>query len=155
MDPDNILLHANFQILKDFIEIELASWSDSDDTTSNKTILSKFRSRFRFNRRHNLRNPEAGIAHLEWEIAETTGIQREAAIEKKELYDWWVNIRPYREDPFSYKLIWKDNTPSFNNSFTTGDRLSLDLSNNLSNFYDQEDTEMLHRLINIRKSLWT
>jgi hypothetical protein len=65
--------------------------------------------------------------------------QSHCAQEQKELYLWWKDIRPTRVDPFD-NVIWDDPNKS---RFDAEEEQF------------EEDTEMLIRLMKIRRSLWT
>lgn len=138
-EVDTRILHGLFETLVDFIEVEKAWMSvvfSKDDWTSfgfpwwYKYRILRWTKRFR--------SVKAGLAHLEWEISlgDTSPGQSDAAKEELDLYKWWKFERPARVDPFGTSLVseeaWK-----------------------LEEKYDQEDEEMLIRLIKIRKHLWT
>jgi hypothetical protein len=145
-DRSERLLHASFQILVDFVELELSR------AHSGKTFLSRYR-----------RNPEAGLKHLEWEINDPDcnvgnyPTQSDLAKEKRELYLWWTKRRPYRWDIWTCPEIWgpekKKNKDAFGD--TTMDTNRYTKAELLDAFYVDEDDEMLSRLIKIRHSLWT
>jgi hypothetical protein len=148
-DPDERLLQANFQILKDFVEIELASMYDAvGEDEGSPGFFERFGSKFRQRRRKNGRDPEAGLAHLDWEIEECAGsAQAEAAKEKKAIYLWWTVDRPNRFDLYNDPhLGWKE-----------GDRgdADYDMLHRLEDFYREQDEEMLIRLVKVRYALWT
>lgn len=163
-EPDTRLLYANFQILKDFVEIELASMhsaAEEDDSDKDEvgTFLQKFGKKLRRNRRQQLRQPEKGLAYLDWEISDTSGTQQSSAVEKKEIYLWWTQARPARADLYSSELLRDpDEEPNedlgaiFNRPYN---REYHERRNKLEQFYHNEDEEMLIRLIKIRQSLWT
>jgi hypothetical protein len=91
------------------------------------------------------------------------------------LYDWWKNVYPQRKDPMELSG-WSDlcdqrrqrakalDPDSDELSFLDGDKTEeekaetsrvLDLSNEIEQQQEDEDTEMLIRLIKVRRSLWT
>ena len=152
MDPDERMLRANFQILTDFVEIELASFHRvSQEADSNVAWWKRARKLFRRNRRQRHRDPESGIAYLDWEIADTGGHQAHAAAEKKDLYLWWTVERPNRFDLYTDPhLGWKENDA--NDDFLKHD---YTLVHNCEAIYEEQDQEMLIRLMKIRRSLWT
>lgn len=163
-EPDTRLLHANFQILKDFVEIELAAMhsaveEDDPDTDEVGTFLQKFGKKLRRNRRQQLRQPEKGLAYLDWEISDTSGPQQTSAMEKKEIYLWWTQARPARVDLYDCELLRDPNEnpdEDFGSIFNRPyNREIHERRNQLENFYHNEDEEMLIRLIKIRHSLWT
>jgi len=166
-DPDHRMLHANFQILVDYVEIELAAMNlamgDGDDLLENMSTnwkLNKFRKLFRKFRRNSERLPEEGLKHLDWEIVEckhSNPSQSESAKEKKYLYLWWTVWRNEREDPLSSPLIWDqdDMTTDLSAILKGKNRSQYRLSDRMETFYLNEDNEMLMRLVKIRNSLWT
>jgi len=161
---DMRMLHANFNMLKEYVEVELAGmqlWRKEE--TDNDWISDPVK---------------AGIEHLDWEIElvyeDDSGIDLElvgkpthqaiAAKEKKALYLWWVNERPARIDPWSvYNL--GDNSEKEGSFFKRMTKRTpeqkeksmeaFEKKQQLEDQYFKEDTEMLIRLIKIRNSLWT
>ena len=125
-EVDTRILYGLFETLVDFVEIEKAwmmvIWGQEENQKKfgyKWYEMNGWTSWFASEKRH----PEAGLAHLEWEmslirddswygeneeaIAEAkekgeygtlTG-QALAAKEQYELYNWWKNIRPNRPDP--------------------------------------------------------
>ena len=79
---------------------------------------------------------EAGLKHLEWEIAETSGLQAESAQIKKDLYHWWIDVYSKRTDVYDelddVTAIIKEETRRYD-----------------------EDTDKLTQLIKIRNTLWS
>jgi len=93
--------------------------------------------------------------------------QSENAREQYELYDWWTNVRPYRED---IDVGWEaynelKNEIYGDECFFCSDKDTPELkelqkkwiatSNIMEKNYAEEDEAMLIRLIKIRGSLWT
>jgi len=165
-DPDHRMLHANFQILVDYVEIELAAMNlamgegNMLENMSTGWKLNKFRKLYRKFRRDSERLPEEGLKHLDWEIEEcalSNPSQAESAKEKKLLYLWWTVWRNERVDPLTTPLIWgkdEDITSPFSVVTSNKDRSLYKLSTKLEEFYLAEDDEMLARLVKIRRSLW-
>jgi len=164
-DPDYILLHANFQILKDFVEIELAAMNDATsedepETDDISSFLGNFGKKFRRYKRKRIRNPSSGLKHLDWEIAETSGTQTASAQEKKLLYLWWTQVRPTRADPYEHPLFNEPQDLSEDQSFAAifnrpHNKELAEARSKLEAFYEEEDEEMLIRLIKVRRSMWT
>ena len=145
-DKDTIMLHANFKMLVDYVEIELKSLFDTDDIISELELY--------------VENGNEGIPS--WE---------KHYIEVYYLYKWWTEQRPIREDGLSssgyYELLkeydvdedtlsyfsesWRKQNPELYSKIDSSYRTSSEIENS----YDKEDQEMLHRLIDIRQSLWT
>ena len=143
-DLDHRMLHAMFEALVDFIEYEKASLY----TWCHNSELSSYPWWTRFLKRwYNYRLPEAGLAYLTWEMSlvydgnddslfgQPTK-QAIAAKEQYELYKWWKEQYPKRQDPY----ITDDD-------YTNVLKIEAGLY--------EEEQQMLLRLINIRSSLWT
>jgi hypothetical protein len=164
-DLDTRIIECLFDELVNFVEVELAwhhvIWSE-------KEKAPWWRRAFRF---RTWRSPEHGIAHLNWEISlkyddnwdkdnERYGHptpQAEAAKEKLELYNWWKQ-RANRPDPYDASG-WSEYcraNPKFSDTLGSAEsNATLDRLNKIEKHYDDEDTEMLVRLIKVRKHLWT
>ena len=179
-DFDTRLLHAAFDELVNFVEIEQA-WmlviSSKDDSKKYKTPW--YRTIFSFKR---WRNPEAGVAHLDWaaglknddnwmdkndpDFGQPTQ-QALAARETFALYKWWKEERPKRTDPSEasgwneYCKKKRETDESIQTRFVSQkmkDHLLheiLELSRKIEDEYDKEVTAMLMRLVKVRQSLWT
>jgi len=150
------LIHVNFNMLKEFVEIEKArmyGWAE--------------------NSIEGLKGADAGVAYLLWEMGldadnKFENQQSENAREIYELYDWWTNQRPYREDidhlwePY-HKLkneIYGDDDCYFCQDKDTPELKKLQKkwlkeSTRLEKKHTKEDEKMLIRLIKIRGALWT
>jgi hypothetical protein len=161
-DLDTRIIESLFDELVNFVEVELAwhhvMWSE-------KETAPWWRRVFRF---RTWRSPSHGIAHLEWESnlkydekwdkdTERYGKPTPQAInaqEKLALYNWWKQ-RPNRPDP-SDVSGWSEyckDKPLFDDGENA--QRPLDKLREIEQRYEDEDTEMLIRLIKVRKSLWT
>jgi hypothetical protein len=168
-EVDTRMLHANFNILKDFVECELA-WSrhfyHEESPWYTKLSIVRMYNRSTF------RDPKLGLEYLEWASSlddpnlppyERCDHQAVSARETHELYDWWVNKRPARK---------KIHIPEYNNQgLELFGCIDEDFDNNAPDYvkaksvmaeqtdqeskWMEEDDEMLIRLIKIRRSLWT
>jgi hypothetical protein len=169
---DTRILHSSFQTLVDFIEIEKAwmhcLWNDE----ARKKFLRPWWCNVYILRLKRWRCPEAGLAHLQWEIDAAPESQAESAKEQLALYDWWKN-RSKRRDPWSIPTevsreldaIYSDlglnwMFPSRKNSRVDEVHVkryqeALDMATALEEQYEKEDDKMLLRLIKIRRHLWT
>jgi len=168
-DTDTLLLHANFNLLKDFVEKEKAHmyfWTTAE--ARQETRLGRLVRRKK-------PSPMDGIKYLEWETtldapedpSDANPTQAATARETLELYTWWVFDRPNRaeltapeapEDDDSgrsimYRMsdVYRKKHPEYYAAFQ---KWCTDHSKQEQD-WDDEDTEMLIRLIKIRKSLWT
>jgi hypothetical protein len=153
MDAGDRIFYASFNLLKNFVEIEKAhmnAWCGEKE----------------------LKGRKAGVAYLTWEteLGEDGGFgQAEKAKEVLELYTWWVDVRPNREDAYddtrwnTYHKLRKDiygddgmladhkDTPEL----TKLRKELFDKSNKIETNSIKEDDEMFMRLVKIRKGLWT
>lgn len=132
-DSDTRMLHGMFSLLEDYVEIELAvlnEWAEKQDE-ENPPVKKSAR--------------EHGISHLDWEMDLEEELQAKSAKEIKELYLWWKDVRPNRLDPWDIIKEMKDKEDE--SKYVHFEELEQEQ-------YD-EDTEMLIRLVKIRKALWT
>lgn len=169
-----------FNELRDFVEVELAwwhiAWSDSDKKKYKAPFWATGWFRWR-----TWRCPQAGLDCLAWQmkltnaefldddkkhLAEPT-LQAINAGEILELYIWWTEVYPNRPDPHDAGgwsdyceqrrqsgrdfLDFEDRTDE---EVQAGSR-ALDATQVIEDKYNQEDEEMMIRLIKIRQSLWT
>lgn len=174
---DTRLLHAVFDELVNFVEIEQAwmfvVFSDED---RKKYKTPWYRTFFRIGV---WRCAEAGIAYLEWaaklknnadwvdkkdpHFGKLTS-QALAAQEILALYKWWKEERQKRLDP-SEASGWSEycdkrhqaTETCENYPFTDKERSRsiLDIYSKMEKEQEEEDTAMLIRLVKIRQSLWT
>lgn len=161
-----------FNELVDFVEIELAwshiAWSDKETA---KKYKAPFWSKGWF-RWRTWRCPEAGVDNLAWQAAlkDDDGKPTPQALDAKEiaaLYTWWTFDYPARPDAFDASgwTAYCDNRRGDGESLFDHEdeteaqrdetRKALNDLQNLEEKYDQEDEDMLIRLIKIRRSLWT
>lgn len=146
-DVSESMLHANFQMLVDFVEIEKASM---EQTSNYFKLINK-----NFFTRYQKRSEKDGMAYLEWEISlgDEARAQSESAKEILMLYKWWKYQRPIRKKIVRSKFprnatlpnVWSDNRQS---DYWHAQYI-------LDNTYDMIDQSMLIRLIKIRQHLWT
>lgn len=112
-DVGNRFLPCLFNELVDFIEVEQAwhhiAWNEEE----RKKFKTPFWA-FGWMRVRTWRSPEAGLAHLDWEMSLNNNDWLEPthkdynkptdqAVKAKELralYDWWTVTRPARPDPY-------------------------------------------------------
>lgn len=175
-DLDYRILHCLFDELVDYVEIEKAyanyRWSEEKQKGMKWWQVGRWRTR-------TWRSAKAGLKHLEWEASLTDEewldddkkheakltSQAEAAREIITLYKWWVETYPNRPDPYDVSgwsahcedqrrrgIGFMETDPMEDEDKT---RAMFDKIRELEKQYTDEDTEMLHRLINIRGHLWT
>ena len=183
-DVGNRFLPCLFNELVRYVEIEKAwmmvCWADNE--TRAKYKLPFWRKQWWTRWFMEWRCAEAGLAYLDWEIGlkhdedwvDPTSpeygqptFQAINAKEIKELYLWWTQLRPRRADPY-IESGWSELCES---RIADGDvfsvleeqspadaaktTASLDILRSLEEQYDQEDENMMIRLIKVRNSLWT
>ena len=152
-DASERMLHVNFNMLKDFVEIEKAHmWTWHEE----KGVPSK----------------QPGVSHLVWEMGLENEVNNQAknAREQYELYDWWTNQRPYREEDATEewdayhtlkKEIYADDADNFFRDDKDTSELKflqktwLEKSSTIETNNLIKDEQMLIRLMKIRQSLWT
>lgn len=171
-DLQTIMLHANFNLLKDFVEVEQA-WSRycwSNEYKENASFWEKYVPFYRVF--FPFRNPEMGIAHFEWAatlddpnlpIYERSDHQAEVSREILALYLWWVNQRPAREEAeyVSYDHQGLGDLAALDDDFDKNAEdykihvAAMDAASRQEDDWEKEDELMLIRLIKVRKELWT
>jgi hypothetical protein len=180
-DLGNRFLPCLFNELVNFVEVEQAWHHVCWDAEASKRFSVPWYRRG-WLRLRAWRCPEAGLAYLDWASSlvqdEDWGVQKNDlnyghptqqalnALEIKELYTWWTQVYPNRPDPYdasgwtAYCNRCREVYGNvFHNAKTEEERVEtnrmLDLCNRIEKEYDDEDTDMLIRLIKIRDSLWT
>jgi hypothetical protein len=177
---DTRLLHCMFDELVNYVEVEEA-WSNvAWDEEARKKYNAPFYAWGWF-RWRTWRSPEAGLAKLQWassltneewldedekHLAEPTH-QALTAREVMFLYDWWKNIRPHRPDPHDASG-WTElcekrreegrgllDLESRSDEEEAATRKALDVCRQIEEQYENEDTDMMIRLIRIRRGMWT
>lgn len=171
-----------FNELVDFVEVELAWWHIVWDDKQAAAFKAPFYARGWWRWRV-WRSQAAGLANLEWQRnlrhdEEWIGAddplygkltpQAEKANEILALYMWWTVERPVRPDPHDASgwTAWcdrrrqEDGSPFWdledrNEEEREQSRRILDECHRLEQQQEQEDTDMMIRLIKIRQGLWT
>jgi hypothetical protein len=179
-DVGNRFLPCLFNELVDFVEIEQAWHHVLWDEEARKKYQPPWWRRG-WLRWRTWRCPEAGMAHLVWASGLTnTDFARPGdpeynqpthqalgAREIIDLYVWWKHIRPQRPDPHDASgwtaycetrrksghdfFDFEDKTPEEEEISKTALEKSMDIEKQ----QDQEDEDMMIRLIKIRDRLWT
>lgn len=169
-DKRETMLHAMFNLLVDYVEVELASRNDSYKEPITHMIFHPFTDH---------RSPKDGIEYLMWEINSTGPInigvnssknsQSGSALEVYTLYMWWKNRKQLYDltepkYPDELNSITETNSIMYTNSALFKTQYP-DLHKAYEEYLytsgiheentDAMDQVMLHRLINIRLGLWT
>ncbi len=165
------MLHVNFNMLKDFVEVEQAwskyVWSgESDNASWCEKHMPFYRFVFPF------RRPDLGVRHFEWAAtlddpsipaSDRSEYQARDAREVLALYQWWVDIRPNRKpiEHVSYSEQGMGTLGCLDDDFDANAEdykahvASMHESHKQEEDWDIEDGDMLIRLMKIRKGLWT
>lgn len=182
-DVGNRFLPCMFNELVDFVEIEQAWHHIAWDKEARDKFQAPWWA-YGWFRWRTWRCPEAGLAYLDWASKLTFGEdwgldaddprfgeftpQALAAQETLALYKWWKEVYPNRPDPMDISgwsaycdtkraktgdilADMDDETPEEK----TSSRQILDNLHEIEARYEQEDEEMMIRLIKINKHLWT
>lgn len=161
-DADSVLMHAVFQVLVDYVEVDCA-WLNVvfDRELLTWDIRLKHALGLEFRSRHH------GVAYLQWEqeLRDEKGKEVAQAITAKKIYDlywWWKDARKFRIDPWSlvkarWDPEWFSDTPVSDDDFNARElwRKQSDDAQRLEDQYYQEDTDKMKELIELRAHLWT
>jgi hypothetical protein len=184
-DVGNRFLPCLFNELVDFVEIELAwwhiAWAEKDEKAKyNAPFWATGWFRWR-----TWRCPQAGLDNLDWQsklvwheneceegspnVGKPT-YQAEKALEILALYKWWKEVYPNRPDPHDasgwsrYCELKRQEHGATGLSFMKESKnpetralgeSALKKTHEIEQAYEDEDTEMMIRLIKVRNSLWT
>jgi len=177
-DSSHLMLCVNFTLLKDFVEIEKASmqagWNGDKGWLATRTGLTKLLVKVNWYRRATFRSRELGIKYLSWEASlddphlpegDRSSRQAESARELRELYLWWVDVYPNREEiPYPARSEHKNKSVLYTMSDAYKKEFPEEAAATSSwakahhaqeQEWEQEDDAMLKRLIIVRHSLWT
>jgi hypothetical protein len=184
-DVGNRFLPCLFNELVDFVEVESAWMHIAWESKENRAKYNPPFWATGWWRWRSWRCPQAGLDHLDWAMAlkfddewisnddPKYGQPTDQAIsarEIKELYIWWTET--YRNRPDAYdasgwsNLCEKRRLANPEKGFISilhdrtdeekvESRKALDLCSKIERDYNEEDTEMMIRLIKIRDTLWT
>ena len=182
-DVGNRFLPCLFNELVDFVEVELAWWHVVWDEEARKKFKSPWYSTGWF-RWRTWRNPECGIANLEWQRSlkfnEDEGFEKgdphigqptPQAIKAQEildLYTWWTTTYRNRPDPYEVsgwtaareaQRIANGGKLSFSSPkdpvLKKAQNKAHKLLQKIEADYEKEDEAMMIRLIKVRHGLWT
>lgn len=170
-DLSTRVLHALMESLVDFVEVEKAWMTHVCHDDARRKYEYKPRRWWR-----PFRCPQAGIDYLEWEATldqieedPERGVYRseQQAVMAREilaLYRWWKFERPKRSDAYDisgYSTLCEqsgredDDLGFLQCPLPPEMKAALQKAGEIEASYDQEDQEMLARLIKIRQGLWT
>jgi hypothetical protein len=179
-DVGNRFLPCLFNELVDFVEIEQA-WLYSIVCDDQHKLYNVPWWRSGWLRLRAWRSSEAGLAYLNWastltnkdfiEDGEEEELTHQAIAAKEiiELYNWWTvtyRNRPEPVDASGWSAYYEKNRDVNGEEFLIGSEhddaelkemanIASEKFQEIEEAYEKEETEMLVRLIKIRKSLWT
>jgi len=170
-DTDTKMLYVNFQLLVDFMEEEVSGMYDA--------CLKNYKPAQHLKPKTKREKAEA---YYLWEDDMSNATPQELQHHKEQkawelkvlnLYRWWVDERPARKEKWEELVAWEKETgftpwhfePSHNNCsemvfhkdhplWKKYEQLS-DAARNQDEAWEQEDTDKLKELIELRKHLWT
>lgn len=179
-DLSNRFLPCMFDELVNFVEVEKAGMQAiSSEETIKKYNVPLTRQKWYLRFLTEWRCPQAGIDYLNWEMTlvydEDWGVQPNdekygqltpqavAAKEVLALYTWYTQVYKNRPDPYDvsgWSAICENARQSGKSIFSAindDEKTDKALKTNrqLEAEYQDEDTEMMIRLIKVRDSLWT
>lgn len=150
------MLHGLFETLVDFVEYEKAHMHMISHPGEKRVKLP---------------NAELGLKYLDWEInlGDQSPLQSEGAKEVLELYKWWKEVRPQRPDTWeasglaAFYDAKREDKDEDDGGFLRQEppnvqaesSILFDVRAKIEQMYDDEDTEMMIRLIKVRERLWT
>jgi hypothetical protein len=161
------MLHVNFNLLKDFVEVDRAWHSYIWSEEKKSAAWTRYIPFYDPNR--NFRRPDLGVKHLEWESTlddpslpphEQSPTQAIQAREVLELYNWWITTRPARHVPEPPPLRADDSSSLFSSvmrnspEYVVYKKYMKDMEKK-ERAWTREDDKMLIRLIRIRHGLWS
>ena len=177
------MLHGLFDELVNYVEVELAWFHIAWESEENKAKYNAPFWASGWFRWRVWRSPQAGLDNLTWagglKMDDNWGVdptsedfgkpthQAIAANEVKALYEWWTITRPARPDPYDASgwsaycnLIRLNHPDDFFGAGKNAEEQEMstvahEKLQTLEAAYQQEDEDMLIRLIKIRRSLWT
>ena len=183
-DVGNRFLPCLFNELVDFVEVELAWWHIAWDDDARKQFQAPWYARGWF-RWRTWRNAECGLANIEWqrnlrwtanevgedspEVGKLT-YQAVKAQEILDLYTWWTTTYRNRLDPHDASgwnsyceaareanggNLWLSLSEDKNPELKKMSNIAHEKLQEIEAKYEQEDEDMMIRLIKIRNSLWT
>lgn len=144
-DLDRRILHALFNELVDFVELELAASMKWDKDKNYKFVKGRCQ--------------QAQDDYFKWanHLKHQGWLTEQAKASRKiqKLYEWWKNERPNRIDPFSSSEFSYDIDEIIDHKNIKQKQKKIKKAYDLELEQEDEDTRMLIELIKIRNHLWT
>jgi len=142
-DLDYRILHALFNELVDFVELELSASMKWDSGKKYKFVKGRCQ--------------QAQDDYFKWanHLKHQGRLTEQAKASRKiqKLYEWWKNKRPNRVDPFSSSEFSYDIDEIIDHKNIKQKQIKKAYDLELD--YDNEDTKMLIELIKVRCHLWS
>lgn len=165
-DLEEKILHGLFNGLVKYVEIDLAWKNVAYDREARKQLNPPWYATSRLSIKP-WRSAKAGLDYLRWGI--NLGVegsdedrlmnakQAQNAQDIFDLYTWWTVTRPNRPDPYKASG-WEelDMLDVLDGEQYASDKFKevWECCDQLESSFYEEDNQMLHKLISIRKGLW-
>lgn len=159
-DKDWLMFNACFNLLKDYVEGEM-SWMALICSDDERAKIPWWMSMNRYHKKHCKRLALGYLTY--WEKVSEEEADRVWCMTPEALYDtrredkeildlylWWIETRPNRPDPYDGCY---ESKPGYVKAIVPNEKLEEAFNQEMA--YDKEDDEMLVRLVNIRRRLWT
>lgn len=165
-EVETVMLYTSFNLLKNFVEVELASHSPDREVTWCERHMPFYRLFYPF------RRPDLGMKVLDWKcslddpslpVFQQSVHEAADGREIRTLYKWWVEDRPARkriEIP-AYSMQGKGDLGIFDDDFDREaedykayEKARAEAAQQGVDWRAEEQT-MLERLIKVRQSLWS
>ena len=152
-DFDSKFLPCLFDGLVDFVEIECAIFHEGINKQTRKKYKKPWWTKFYYK----WRSKEAGLDYLKWSSNNSDDTYAQAIREILTLYFWWTEKRPQRETPESLSDYEEVSEIISEKTLSEKALISslIDNYHTINKRYQNEDEEMMIRLIKIRNYLWT
>jgi len=168
-DIDMRMLHANFSLLVDYVEVELAHLHTC-------CVQDEYEKLTWWQKKFGVRSADLGLRYLDFKLDKNDDHYSRSKAKEckliKDLYHWWTVTRPSRKDAYEkyyelskrvdmktlrtdYFLDTQKVEDAEQSSILNELRETLDHCHEIDQQYEKEDEKNLIALIKIRGSLWT
>jgi hypothetical protein len=145
---DNRIIHGLFNTLVIFVEVEVANF--------HKKLNRDKKEYAGFN------NVDHAMAYFKFQIEQSEVVESHKNEHQEiiDLYEWWTKTRPSRVDPFEAFPTDKDYLPGWCDKDISDEEKEENYKRYesiaaLEKEYQQEDEDMMIRLIKVRQWMWT
>ena len=142
-DPDFLITQAMFQVLVDFVEVEMAAAHDS-------SFGKSYRNR---RRNKSKRSGKLGLQGIQDMMRDNTPLRKDLQ-EIIDLYKWWTVERPARISPYELDHIAEGSKSVIDEISKSTGITRFKLSDAIEMFHVNQDKEMMCRLSLVKDRLW-